>query len=226
MTASRTPRIRRIQPRRAGSELRGNPCPSVASVSTITASAAFASACCSTLGTFGSLIAFPEQPSHGNFEATGDCCRLVIHQVACLVLDAGDRRLVQRHAACSQPARQIVLRHWGITFKTRFADAPADDVPVRELRRFLHRHVQFTCPVLCEKPLCIMWTYHTDRGNPYGVKNLAKAELRCGERIMVVWTAKRARAGDQDRTANFLRSDTIALGFHVREQVNAGRRAL
>jgi len=82
------------------------------------------------------LLFFTMKPGDGNFQTFGNRRHFVIHQIAFLPLNSGNRSLVENDAFDSQPSGQIILRNRRITFQARFPNPPADDVPARQLMSF------------------------------------------------------------------------------------------
>jgi hypothetical protein len=73
----------------------------------------------------------PKQGGKRNFQRTGNCRRLIIHDVARLTFDSGNGTAVEQDSLPNQPARKVVLTDWRMRFESCLPNSLAKKISRR-----------------------------------------------------------------------------------------------
>ncbi len=59
---------------------------------------------------------------------SGNCCRLIIHDIAHLIFDSGNGAAVEQDSQPIQPARKVVLTDWQMRLEPRLPNSAANKI--------------------------------------------------------------------------------------------------
>jgi hypothetical protein len=79
-----------------------------------------------------------EQRAKRNFQRTGNCCRLIVHYVACLTFDSGNCAAVKQDSLPSQSARKVVLADWRTRLEPRPPNLTANQISLPRFSCLFH----------------------------------------------------------------------------------------
>jgi hypothetical protein len=73
---------------------------------------------------------------------SGNCCRLIIHDVAHLIFDSGNGAAVEQDSLPSQPVRKVVLTDWRMRLEPRLPNSAANEISLpRHAGLFHHARI-------------------------------------------------------------------------------------